>query len=165
VDLLIAALTRLAEAGLRPSLLLVGDGPERPALERQMAEAGLDGQARFAGKLAAPALAEALNDSRILVVPSRYREPFGIIALEGAACGCFVVGADGGGLEEAIGPCGTTFARGSAAALAETLGRLLCEGLPARDAAACAAHLARHQETAVVERYLKTLGALAEKRP
>ena len=34
---------------------------------------------------------------------------FGVVALEGIACGCVIVGSEGGGLEEAIGPCGVTF--------------------------------------------------------
>lgn len=157
VDLLIGALARLAEEGLRPRLLLVGDGPERAALERQAAEAGLDQQVRFAGNLDAPALAAELNDSRILVVPSRYREPFGIIALEGAACGCFVVGADGGGLEEAIGPCGITFTRGSSASLAAALKEALERTATPGEREAVAAHLARYSEPAAVARYLDVL--------
>lgn len=162
VDLLIAALGRLAAAGEKPSLLLIGDGPERPALETQIAEAGLGAQVRFAGMLAGGALVEALNGCRVLVVPSRFREPFGIVALEGAASGCVVIGADGGGLGEAIGPCGTTFARGSAESLAEKLRAALGGGLAARDPKAVAAHLARHSEKAVVARYLAILQRMKE---
>ena len=41
------------------------------------------------------ALAALLNQCRILVVPSLWAEPFGIVALEGIACGCVVVGSAG----------------------------------------------------------------------
>lgn len=161
VDLLLSALAMLGEKGLRPRLLLIGDGPERQALAAQAAELCVSAQVTFAAVLAEQDLAAALNDSRILVVPSRFREPFGIVALEGAACGCYVVGADGGGLAEAIGPCGETFARGSAAALCATLARLLTEGLPVREPARVAAHLAAHGEARIAELYLQELQGLA----
>ncbi len=56
---------------------------------------------------------------------SRFDEPFGIVALEGIACGCVVVGSEGGGLPEAIGPCGRTFKNGDAQDLARVLAELL----------------------------------------
>ncbi len=47
------------------------------------------------------------------------------MALEGIACGCVVVGSEGGGLKDAIGPCGDTFRNGDAADLARVLGHRL----------------------------------------
>ena len=41
-----------------------------------------------------------------LVVPTAVPEGFGIVALEGIACGCVVIGTETGGLKDAIGPCG-----------------------------------------------------------
>jgi glycosyltransferase involved in cell wall biosynthesis len=96
-----------------------------------------------------------LNQHRILAVPSRWEEPFGVVALEGIACGCVVVAADGGGLPEAIGPCGVTFARGDAGALAERFRELLRPGADLRPFhAAAPAHLARHATREVAARYL-----------
>ena len=69
--------------------------------------------------------AQLLHRHQILVAPSRYREPFGTVALEGIACGCAVVGSADGGLVDAIGPCGRTFPNGDAAALAQVLADLL----------------------------------------
>lgn len=162
VDLLLTALAALAARGLRPKLLLVGDGPEGAALRAQAEAAGLGDRLRFTGFLDGPDLAAAFHDSRILVVPSRFREPFGIVALEGAACGCYLLGADGGGLAEAIGPCGETFARGDPAALAAALERLLTEGPPRVERAAAEAHLAAHREEQVAARYLEELRDLVE---
>lgn len=128
VDVLLDALALLAapEAGsLRPRLTVVGDGPERPRLEEQAGRLGIAGQVDFLGTRTDTELVEILNRHRVLVVPSRYREPFGIVALEGIACGCVVVGSAGGGLKDAIGPCGETFENGDAADLARVLGRLL----------------------------------------
>ncbi len=42
----------------------------------------------------------------------------GIVALEGIACGCVVIGSQGGGLKDAIGNCGLTYPNGDVAALA-----------------------------------------------
>ena len=103
-----------------------------------------------------------LNRHRILVVPSRYNEPFGIVALEGIACGCVVVGSRGGGLKEAIGPCGDTFRNGDAADLARVLGRLLrrpeLDAEPLRQAAG---HLARHAGERVAAAYLREIEGAA----
>jgi glycosyltransferase involved in cell wall biosynthesis len=100
-----------------------------------------------------------LNRHRILVVPSRWPEPFGIVALEAIACGCVVVGSAGGGLSEAIGPCGLTFPNGDGAALAHVLRELL--GNPERVAelgTGGASHLARFSPSAVAKRYLEEMG-------
>ena len=101
-------------------------------------------------------LARLYNEHRIAVIPSRWNEPFGLVALEAAACGCAVIGSDGGGLPEAIGPCGVTFPDGDTAALAERLDEMLSmgNGLESFQAQA-AAHLRRHQPSRVAQLYLK----------
>ncbi len=125
VDVLLDALALLAGEGLRPRLTVVGDGVERSRLEAQAARLGVAGQVSFSGLRTGEEVVEILNRHRILVVPSRYKEPFGIVALEGIACGCVVVGSAGGGLKDAIGPCGETFENGDAADLARVLGKRL----------------------------------------
>ncbi len=159
VDLLLDALGQLATRGLRPRLTIIGSGPEEPALREQAGRLGLAGGVNFAGSVTGEALARLLNRQRILVVPSRWVEPFGLVALEAAACGCVVVGSDRGGLPGAIGPCGVTFPSGDAAALAATLERLLAGGdaalAPYRSAAA--AHLAPHSVASVAVAYLEVL--------
>lgn len=125
VDLLLDALALLAGRGLRPRLTVVGDGPERPRLAAQAARLGLGEQMEITGFKTDLDLVRTYNEHRILVIPSRYKEPFGIVALEGIACGCLVVGSAGGGLQDAIGPCGFTFSNGDVAGLADLLERLL----------------------------------------
>ena len=70
-------------------------------------------------------LARFIARHRIMVVPSRWVETFGIVALEGIACGCVVVGTDRGGLPEAIGTCGITVPAANGKALAEGMKSLL----------------------------------------
>ncbi len=164
VDVLLAALGELARRGLRPGLTVIGGGPEEPRLREQAQGLGLVPRVRFAGTLAGEALVAELNRHRILVAPSRYHEPFGLVALEGIACGCAVVGTAGGGLPEAIGPCGVTVPNGDAGALADALAELAAA--PERLAelqAAAAAHLAKHSADRVVDAYLEALRGVLER--
>jgi glycogen(starch) synthase len=74
----------------------------------------------------------------------------------GIACGCVVVGSEGGGLPEAIGSCGRTFPNGDSQALADLLAELLTtdEALMSLRAGADE-HLARHRPAEVAKAYLK----------
>ncbi len=161
MDVLLDALALLASEGiegLRPRLTVVGDGPERPRLEEQAARLGVAGQVGFLGTRTSEELVEILNRHRILVVPSRYREPFGIVALEGIACGCVVVGSEGGGLKDAIGLCGETFRNGDAADLARVLGRRRRHPEMDEECLRHAEHhLARHQAERAAAAYLREI--------
>ncbi len=155
-DTLLRALGELKDGGVRPRLTVIGSGPEEEALRALTIELGLAEQVTFAGPQTAEPLVRLLNAHRIMVVPSRWAEPFGIVALEGIACGCVVVGSSGGGLPEAIGPCGLTFSNGDTAGLTAVLRRLLTdEELVAQLRAGAAAHLARHTARAVAQEYLR----------
>jgi glycosyltransferase involved in cell wall biosynthesis len=156
--LLLEAMALLRGRGLRPTLLIVGGGPEESALRARRAELELGGQVRFAGVVREEMLVELLNGCRIMVVPSLWEEPFGIVALEGIACGCVVAAARAGGLPEAIGPCGVTFPKGDAAALADSLAGLLGDpSAIARLQAAAPEHLRRHRPSAAADAYLRVL--------
>jgi glycogen(starch) synthase len=156
MDILLDALARLDGEGLRPRLTVIGSGPEAVPLRRQAARLGLAERVDFLGTRTGEELVEILNRHRILVVPSRYNEPFGIVALEGIACGCVVVGSEGGGLRDAIGPCGDTFRNGDVADLARVLGHRLRH--PELDAACherAPAHLALHSTERATAAYLR----------
>jgi len=161
VDLLLQALKLLQNDNLFPDLTIVGSGPEEDNLQRLAAELGLDRQLTFAGQKSGAVLAEVLNRHRILVVPSRWAEPFGVVALEGIACGCVAVGSEKGGLKEAIGPCGLTCENGNIRALADQLKRLLNDlDLQAELRSHAAEHLARFQSDAAAAAYLRLMREL-----
>ncbi len=165
VATLLAALGLLAARDIRPGLSIVGDGPERPALEAQARALGIAGQVRFLGARQGEEIARLLNAHRVQVVPSRYDEPFGIVALEGIACGCLVIGSRGGGLKEAIGRCGVTFRNGDSRELADLVAAALAE--PDRFAPSpgdVADHLARHRGGAMVDAYLQVFEAALTSR-
>lgn len=160
-SILLEALARLAAEAIRPSLTVVGSGPELENLQAQAMSSGLAGQVVFAGQKTGPELAALLNRHRILVVPSLWKEPFGIVALEGIACGCAAVGSSGGGLPDAIGPCGVTFPNGDHRVLAERLRELLADpGCLASYRVAAPGHLAKHTRVAVADAYLRELDAI-----
>jgi glycosyltransferase involved in cell wall biosynthesis len=160
--LLIEALDLLRKDGLSPSLLIIGGGPDEAPLRQMSRQKNLDTRITFAGIARGEALVALLNRGRIMVVPSVWEEPFGIVALEGIACGCAMVVAEAGGLPEAIGPCGLTFRKGDPAALAAVLRDLLSdEGRSRKLTDAAVSHLARHRPQVVAEAYL---GMLEEAR-
>lgn len=155
-DLLIEALGLLKTEGVIAGLTVIGAGPEEERLKALAAELGVGGRVRFAGVRRGEPLARLLNEHRVLAVPSRWAEPFGVVALEGLGCGCVVAGSEAGGLADAIGPCGLTFPNGDAPALAAVLRELLTrEELCARLRASVPAHLARHTAGAVASAYLE----------
>lgn len=159
-DLLLDALQLLKQQGIAATLSVIGEGPERPLLEQRVRVHRLDSQVQFRGSLQGEALAHEMNRHHVIVMPSRCEESFGLAALEGIACGCVVVGNDGGGLPEAIGPCGLTPRRGDARALADALKQVLGDaGLRAQLLARRGEHLRRHSKMAVAQRYRAALRA------
>jgi glycosyltransferase involved in cell wall biosynthesis len=142
----------------KPRLTIAGDGPERPALEKQASDLQLQSQVEFVGQQRGEELAKLLRQHQILVIPSLWREPFGIVALEGIACGCAAIGSAGGGLAEAIGPCGMTFPNGDTAALAKAIARLLAApDERARLHQHAPAHLARFTPRQIAGIYLEAM--------
>lgn len=78
---------------------IIGDGTERPALERLSASLGLTGHARFLGFQPLASMPDVFRDldAVVMCAPS---EPFGLAAIEAAACGTPVFVPDEGGLGE-----------------------------------------------------------------
>lgn len=155
VDVLLDALALLRLQGRRPSLTIIGSGPEETALREQTVVLALTEQVTFAGPKHAQELSKMLNAHRIMVIPSRCHEGFGVVALEGIACGCIVVGANSGGLPEAIGPCGLIFPMGDARGLASHLECLLANDSVCQELRSHAnLHLVGHQPGHIAKRYL-----------
>ena len=85
-------------------LMMVGDGPERPATEELARALGVDADVRFVGKQ--EQMEEILAVSDIFLLPSDY-ESFGLAALEAMAARAIVISSNAGGLPE-INIHGTT---------------------------------------------------------
>lgn len=164
-DVLLRALGLLAAEELRPLLTVIGDGPDRAELANLARSLGIEDQVRFAGILRDKALATELNRHRLIVVPSRYEEPFGVVALEGLACGCVPIVSANGGLVDAIGPHGLTVPNGDPVALATRLREVL--GEPEGAAAlldGSAQHLEQFHAENVAARYLEIFQKVLRER-
>jgi glycogen(starch) synthase len=158
VDLLLQALEQLRREGLQLDLTIVGTGPEAEHLSALSRQLGLQNQVVFAGQKSGEELAQLMNQHRIMVVPSRWAEPFGIVALEGIACGCRIVGSEAGGLKEAIGPCGITFENRNAKSLADALKRLLRDrALEDSLRSAAPKHLEHFKAQNIASKYLQLI--------
>lgn len=159
VPVLLKALAVLREHGARPRLSIIGDGPERAALHRLTRDLGLHAQVHFTGSLVGEDLVRELNAHRVVVVPSVWEEPFGLVALEAQACGCIPVVAASGGLPQAAGPAGIVFGKGDVLALAARLAAVLRDA-PAHgigDDPRVQRHLQRHHPDSVTAAYLQVL--------
>ncbi len=101
VDHLIRAIARLA--GERPDvrLVVVGDGPERGALERLVHVLGVQRLVEFAGALDARSAQERIARASVMALPS-VRESLGAVYLEAMALGVPSLGTRGEGIDEHI---------------------------------------------------------------
>lgn len=158
LDLLLSTIAKLKNDNLYPWLTVIGTGEEDEVLRQQAKDLKINEQVHFVGAKVGEELVHLLNAHQILVVPSRWHEPFGVVALEGIACGCVVVGSSGGGLKDAIGDCGTTFPNGDETSLRQVLYQLLNQPeLLVRYRANAPSHLAKHQQATIVKAYLQVL--------
>jgi len=102
-SLLIASLERVAaRLGLPISLTLAGDGPARADWEReaQLLSSIASIEVRFAGWLAHEAMDALLQQTDLLVVPSVWAEPFGVVGPEAGAYGVPAAAFAVGGIPE-----------------------------------------------------------------
>jgi glycosyltransferase involved in cell wall biosynthesis len=151
--------------GSRRSLTIIGDGPERSKLETLVKEKNLKEYIHFTGSLRGEELVKCLNRHRFLLVPSIWEEPFGIVALEGMACGCIPIVSDGGGLPDAVGKAGLIFRRGDVNDLFMRIQELLSNpGLVQELMNAAKEHLAEHQTKVITRKYLDIIEAAGNKK-
>jgi glycosyltransferase involved in cell wall biosynthesis len=124
---------RQAVPGLR--LTLVGDGTDRPELERMARRHG--DAVRFAGFLDQTAVADTLREADALVLPS-FAEGVPVVLMEAMASGKPVIATQVGGVSELVedGVSGHVVPPGDAASLAEAIIALADPGRRVRMGAA-----------------------------
>lgn len=123
--LLIEAAKSLRDQGRRFELVIIGDGPERPAIEQFAQESQLAEKVRFVGHLPEAQVDTTLAQAAVVVVPSLGGEVFGLVVAENMLRALPVVASDLGAFVEVLGGAGLTFRTGDAADLAAKIGRLL----------------------------------------
>ena len=82
-------------------LIIAGDGPERPELERQAIRLGIGKFVDFVGWVAPSQVPALVNTATIVAMPSRH-ESFGLVALDAALMGRPIVASRVGGLSEVV---------------------------------------------------------------
>lgn len=90
-------------------LTIIGDGPESTSLQELAKQLNIQAYIHFKGMLRGKTLVDELNDHQCLIMPSSCYEAFGIVVLEALSCGCYVLGSDNDGIQEAMGELGSTF--------------------------------------------------------
>jgi phosphatidylinositol alpha-1,6-mannosyltransferase len=133
-DVLIRAMSRIRGHVPDPALLLVGDGPYRPKLER-LAGRAPEGSVEFAGQVGEEDLPRYYRAGDVFAMPCRNRfgglevEGWGNVFIEAAATGRAVVVGDSGGARESVVPDATGLLVDGAddGAVADAVGSLLSD--------------------------------------
>lgn len=123
VDLLLEAFSSLDTS---EKLKIAGSG-EINKFEKLTEELNIDDRVEFLGYLGDEELVKTINSSRVVVVPSKLRETFGLVGLESMSCGTPVIGANVGGIPDYIedGKTGYLFEFRSADDLEEKMRKFL----------------------------------------
>jgi glycosyltransferase involved in cell wall biosynthesis len=131
-DVAVRALATLRETHPHATLRIVGDGPERPALEGLVQALGLAGSVTFAGRVSTSAVAAEYAAAEAFVMPARTdwkgeQEGFGLVLVEALRARCPVVATRSGGIPDVIrdGETGRLVPEDDPAALAAALRELL----------------------------------------
>jgi glycosyltransferase involved in cell wall biosynthesis len=123
----VRAMARVRERVPGAQALMVGDGPLRPAVEREIHALGLDGVVRLAGYRTD---ADSLLAVATVATLSSSEEGMGSVLLDALAFGRAVAATNAGGIPEVIvdGVSGVLAPVGDAAALGDAIISLICDG-------------------------------------
>jgi len=143
VNVLLEALALLARRSLRVRCAIVGDGPQRPALETQADDLGLKDSVQFSGGVDLERVLDHYEEADVLVLASE-TEGWPKVVAEAMAFGLVCVASDRGLLPEMLGNGrGLLVPPGDAAALAEALGAVAADPAASRAMAGRAASWAQ----------------------
>jgi glycogen(starch) synthase len=111
-----------------PTLIIVGDGPNRRAAERRSAARGLAHAIHFTGFVAPDVVPSILQHADVVALPSTYEE-LGVVLWEAMANAVPVVASDVGGIPDLVddGRTGLLVPPGQAPPLARALERVLAD--------------------------------------
>jgi glycosyltransferase involved in cell wall biosynthesis len=154
--ILLQALARLKRSRIPFSGTIVGEGPEREHLSNLIAAERLGNHVAFLGRLSGAALAQVYRQHKVLAVPSQGMEAFGLVALEGAACGCRVAASNCGGLSESVGDSGVMVPTMNIKCWSQVLYQLLVSSEKARGGTRPKSnHFSKHHPDFVARAYLE----------
>ncbi|HET7553539.1 MAG TPA: glycosyltransferase [Gemmatimonadaceae bacterium] len=152
VDVLIEAVARLRERGIDCELRILGEGPEREALEALSRRRGIANVVTFSPFVPQSAMPEEYGRSTVTVLPTRGNaEGLGLTLVEALLSGSAVVGTAAGGIPEVAidGVTGLIARDGDAVHLAQQVGRLLSDLELRERLVRCGAERARERHAAI----------------
>lgn len=157
IDLLLDAWVEVVVARPDALLLIAGDGPDRPVLQRRAKELGLVETVRFLGFVEESDLPMAYQAADLSVVPSTALEGFGLVTLESLASGTPVVVTDVDGLADvpAMLDAGSVVPAGDVSELARRLLGAAQGTIPLTGAAGCRRFAERFSWEAVQQRHVE----------
>lgn len=128
IDTLIDALALLRARGCEACLEIIGDGPERAALEQHTRARNMHAYVKFLGMLPQAELPAHYARAAVFVLPS-IREGVGLVFAEALLCGTPIIGSASGGVTDIIrdGETGLLFPARDAHALADVIERVLTD--------------------------------------
>lgn len=151
----IEALARLAVADAE--LVLVGDGPDRAALEAQARALGVADRVRFLGSRPHEELPALLASARVMVLPTA-SEGLANAWVESLACGTPVVTCDVGGAREIVDrPAAGRLVERTSAAVAAGIAEVLASPPSQAEARAAAERFSWDSNAAALEAHLAGL--------
>lgn len=98
---LLESFAGILKRGLSAELVLVGDGPQRRAIESRVHELGITAQVRLAGLLSEADTLSEIARSDIMVLAS-FMEGLPVVLMEGMACGLPVIATRVAGIPELV---------------------------------------------------------------
>jgi glycosyltransferase involved in cell wall biosynthesis len=125
VPVLVRAAQVLKDWGCHFQVLIIGDGPERGALQALASSLNLDDEVCFLGFQSELKLQESMNGVSVLVMPSICEDVAPFSVLEQMMQERLVIGSKIGGLAEEVGDAGLTFEPGNSTALADRMRQVI----------------------------------------
>ncbi len=125
LPVLLRAASLLRKEGRRFSILLIGDGEQRPELEEIIRREELSDTVRITGYLRGEELSRELRNVNVVIMPSLWEETAGLAAIEQMMRGRLVIASAIGGLLEIVDGAGLTFPPADYAALADRMRAVL----------------------------------------
>jgi glycosyltransferase involved in cell wall biosynthesis len=101
-DVAIRAMKAIVARFHSARMIIAGDGIARLELEQLARQLGISDAIKFLGWVAPAGIGALINTSSIVVMPSRWQEPFGLVALQAAQMGRPIVATRQGGLPEIV---------------------------------------------------------------
>jgi len=101
-DLALQAFSLIEPFFSQLKMTIAGEGPFLSSLEEQALRLGIARQIDFTGAIPPQSIPALINKASLVAVPSRWREAFGLVALEAAQMGRPVIASNVGGLREVV---------------------------------------------------------------